>query len=340
MCVARIIKFQQWDEVPYITKDGRQLRNRDFLPAEAPIADYIKMLDAELADFLPHHNRAKYLDADWKKFWDNVSRADDFLDGVEHWWDLPEDDWLGLNVANQFGTVIDYANSYQTEHKDEHMQQFWSHVSTTILGCVMKVPVGKLKDSFFAERAERAGSGLTAAEERMAVLRVLAENHLPPEIIVMHMGITSNPHHDTAGIQHCFQHNLYPWLKEHTDLRGAHHIVRSDGCAGQMKSGRHFRFVANFHTHTDWNMQITLVWSHSESCHGTDLSDPECGRAKFVLRCHEMRHTADNPTMLKSAREQFNHLVKHHCLTRRSLKAKKGRGIYMRVYHWMPAKSI
>ena len=107
-----------------------------------------------------------------------------------------------------------------------------------------------------------------------------------------------------------------------------------------MKSGRNFRFIANFHTCTDWNMQITLVWSHSESCHGKDLSDPECGRAKFVLRCHEMRHTADNPTMLKSAREQFDHLVQHHCLTRRTLKEKKGIGIYMRVYHWMPAKSI
>jgi hypothetical protein len=37
-------------------------------------------------------------------------------------------------------------------------------------------------------------------EERMEALRVCAENKLPPELIVMHMGITENPHHDTAGI--------------------------------------------------------------------------------------------------------------------------------------------
>ena len=174
----------------------------------------------------------------------------------------------------------------------------------------------------------------------MAVLRVLAENHLPPEVTIMHIEITANPHHDTAGIQHFFQHNLYPWLKQHTTLQGVWHIVRSDGCAGQMKSGRHFRFVSNFHTYTDWNMQITLVWSHSESCHGKDLSDPECGRAKFILRCHEMRDTADDSTVLKSSREQYDHLNEHHRLTRRAFKDKKGKGIFTRAYHWMPAKSI
>ena len=111
-----------------------------------------------------------------------------------------------------------------------------------------------------------------------------------------------------------------------TTLQGATHIVRSDGCAGQMKSGRHFRFISNFHTYTGWNLGITLIWTHSESCHGKDLSDPECGRAKFILRCHEMRHTADCPTMLKSSREQYEHLEAHHCLTRRSLREKRGRG--------------
>jgi hypothetical protein len=107
-----------------------------------------------------------------------------------------------------------------------------------------------------------------------------------------------------------------------------------------MKSGRHFRFIANFHAQTAWNLGNTLIWSHSESCHGKDLSDPECGRAKFILRCHEMRHTNEVPTMLKTSREQFDHLDKCHRLTRRSLREKKGKGIYYRVYHWMPAKSI
>jgi hypothetical protein len=64
----------------------------------------------------------------------------------------------------------------------------------------LQVAISKLTDHFFAERAKESGSGRSAKEERMEALRVCAENKLPPELIVMHMGITENPHHDTAGI--------------------------------------------------------------------------------------------------------------------------------------------
>lgn len=243
------IKYQAWSEVPYVCKDGRELRNHDFLPQDMKVKDYITMLDNdkdELIDFLPHHNRAKFLDNDWKLLFDDASRVDENLRlhedyNVEHWWELPEDQWLSLPIENQIASIIDYANSYESEHKDEHVQQFWSHASTTILGNCIKIPVQLLNDGFFKERAEKADSGRSAQEERMEVLRVCAQNKLPPEVIIMHFGITSNPHHDTAGIQHCFKHSLYPWLKQYTKCKGTRHIVRSDGCAGQMKSGRHFR---------------------------------------------------------------------------------------------------
>ena len=116
------------------------------------------------------------------------------------------------------------------------------------------------------------------------------------------------------------------------------------------------RFIASFHTY-DWNLNMHMVWSHFESCHGKDLSDPECGRAKYILRCHEMRHTADAPTELKSSLDQYKHLKAHHTSkptlhavscssnrvvvgTNRNLRQKKGKGIYCRVYHWMPSKKI
>lgn len=135
----------------------------------------------------------------------------------------------------------------------------------------MKIAVGDLNDRFFKEKAEKERSGRTATEERMALLRVLAANKLPPEVTIMHMGITANPHHDTAGIQHFFQYELYPWIADYTTLRGAIHLMRSDGCAGQMKSGRHFRFISNFHTFL-WALTMRLIWTHFESCHGKDLS--------------------------------------------------------------------
>ena len=326
------IKYQKWSEVPYKCKDGRELKNFDFLPDEMKIDDFIKMLDTDpkqLPDFLPHHNRAKFLDNDWKLLFDDVSRMDENLRlhedyDLEHWWDLPEDKWLTLPVQNQIASIVDYANSYDSEHKDEHMQQFWSHASTTILGNCTKIPIQLLNDEFFKERARKSGSGRSAADERMEALRVCAKNKLPPEVIVMHFGITSNPHHDTAGIQHYFKHNLYPWLKEYTSSIGAHHIVRSDGCSGQMKSGRHFRWVSNFHTE-DWNLDHIFLWTHSESAHGKDRVDSECGRMKYILRCHEMRDTFEAPTQLKSSREQFELLDNKYSITRRSHAEKKGK---------------
>lgn len=60
--------------------------------------------------------------------------------------------------------------------------------------------------------------------------------------------------------------------------------------AKQFKSARHFRFVSNFSDYT-YTKDVRLVWSHFESCHGKDLSDPECGRLKYILYQQEMRHT-------------------------------------------------
>ena len=267
------IKYQAWTEVPYVCKDGRELKNCDWRPEEVDIEDYIKLLEIELEDFLPHHNRAKFLDNDWKEFFDNISRVDENIAAsesfnVEHWWELPEEQWLTLPVEQHIAGIIDYANSYETEHKDEHMQQFWSHSSTTILGCAMKIPIQLLNDKFFEDRAKHSKSGCSAVDERMEALRVCAANHLPPEVVLMHFGMTSNPHHDTAGIQHFFKHNLYPdFFQKYTNSVGARFTIRSDGCAGQMKSARHFRWVANFHTEVEWNMQHLLVWTHSESAH-------------------------------------------------------------------------
>lgn len=123
------VKYQKWSVVQYVCKDNRVIDNHDFLPAEVSIEEFISEFDEFLTTFMPHHNGAKWLDNDWSATWKNVSQADELLgaraDGLSHWWELPEEEWLNLKTANQFATVMDYANSYQTEHKEEHMQQFW-----------------------------------------------------------------------------------------------------------------------------------------------------------------------------------------------------------------------
>ena len=300
------IKYMKWMTVTYVTKDGRELSNGDFREAEVPIADFIAEFDLSLQTFLPHHNRAKYQDAEWKRLWENVSA-----------------------VPNRVCCVMDYANSYAHEHKDEHMQEFWSTSSTTIFGCVMKIAIANLNDTFLP------------ADERAALIFMLDEQKLPHEVIIMHALLTPNPHHDTAGVQFFFEKRLFPWLWENTTglQDGGLFYVRSDGCGGQFKSGRHFRFIANFAQYA-WARGVRLLWSHFESAHGKDLSDPECGRMKFILRCHEMRHTPMNPTMLKTSFEAYTHLSTHHCKTTRSIFEKKGKGIHSRVYYFAEYKEI
>ena len=58
---APVIKHQEWTEVPYTCKDGREIKNHDFRQAETLIEECITSLDDWLHEFLPDHNRAKFL---------------------------------------------------------------------------------------------------------------------------------------------------------------------------------------------------------------------------------------------------------------------------------------
>ena len=83
-----------------------------------------------------------------------------------------------------------------------------------------------------------------------------------------------------------------------------------------------------------------MLWSHSEACHGKDLSDPECGRCKYSLEMAEMRHTKDTPTEMKTSQEAFKYLEDNCQWTDRDIFAKKGVGIYRRQFHWAGSKEM
>ena len=207
-----------------------------------------------------------------------------------------EQDYLWDHVhefPKSIAIITDFSNSYGHKHKYEHMQQFWCEVSTSLLGCVMRIPIDNLKDSFMS------------AEEKTKLKAMLHEQDLPPLITITHVMVSPNPHHDTSVVQHFWRHKLMPWIWENTvGLEGGNMFVRSDNCSGQFKSARHFRFISEF-SNSDCSRGMKMLWSHSEPCHGKDLSDPECGRCKFSLEMEEMRHSTDTPTEMKTSREAF-----------------------------------
>jgi hypothetical protein len=122
------VKHQKWTDGIYKCKDGREKKTWDFESHESNIEDWLEDLGSFLPDFLPHHNRAKFLDDDWQKMFHNVS-----ANGTR---------------SDRIALVIDYANSYSHEHRDEHYQEFWNQLSTTILGCVMKISVANLTNAY------------------------------------------------------------------------------------------------------------------------------------------------------------------------------------------------
>ena len=290
-----MVTFQKWTEVPYHCKDGRVLSTHDFMPATVSIQDFESEFAACIKAFLPHHTRAQVADDEWDYMWDHVHE-----------------------FPHSIAIITDFSNSYLHKHKYEQMQQFWCEVSTTLLGCVMRIPIDNLKDSYML------------VEEKAKLKGMLEKEGLPPLIMITHVMVSPNPHHDTAVVQHFWKTKLMAWVWENTQgLENGHMFVRSDNCGGQFKSARHFRFISEFSSQ-EYSRGMKLLWSHSEPCHGKDLSDPECGRCKFALEMEEMRHSKDKPTEMKTSEEAFHFLVKNCQQTERDIYQKKGKGIYCR----------
>ena len=151
----------------------------------------------------------------------------------------------------------------------------------------------------------------------------------------MFAGITANQHHDTAGVQHFFETHIFPWLWTNTQgLKdsGALMYVRSDGCRAQFKCGRHFRWQSNF-PHFEGAHGLIPIWSHFESCHGKDMSDPECGRYKYLMAMAELRGD-----IIKTAQDAFTFLMRHSNTTK-TFEEKKCKGIFNRQFFYTPAKA-
>ena len=299
------ITYQKWSDVPYHCKDGRVLSTHDFMSATVPIAEFEEAFQKCISSFLPHHTRAQVADSEWDYMWSHVHE-----------------------FPNSVAIITDFSNSYLHKHKYEHMQQFWCEVSTTLLGCVLRIPIDNLKDCFMP------------GEEKAKLKQLLEDEGLPPLVTITHVMISPNPHHDTSVVQHFWKEKLMPWVWENTQgLEGGNMFVRSDNCGGQFKSARHFRFISEFSS-TAFSRGMRLLWSHSEPCHGKDLSDPECGRCKFALEMAEMRHTREKPTEMKTSWEAFQFLQGNCQHTDRDIYEKKGVGIYRRVFHYVSQKEV
>ena len=296
--------------MPYYCKDGRVLNTHDFVQTQVSIEDFLIRFDEYIKDFLPHNERAKWEDDDWNYLWDHIHEYE--KDGK----------WA-------FATVQDFSESYHHKHKNEHSSQYFSEVSSSLYGCMLRVPIMAASDSYIS------------AERKLELVAFCKQQGLPPLLTIPFFGISPDLHHDTAFVQtfHEMPGGFYSWMAINFPDAERMHFLRSDGCAGQYKCGRHFRWISN-HRHRVGCRGIPIQHSHFESCHGKDLSDPECGRCKFLANAHEMEHNDDNLTEMKTAKEFFDFLDARARQTIKTFEEKKGKGIYERVFIFLDSKAI
>ena len=366
------ITYEMWDNAKYQCADGRVLDVKDFQSRTVDIDTFMERWRGFNTTFFQHHNRAIFHDYDWKELWSNVS---DGVPDLVSESDSEEDssseteEEEAEEQANEGGhvrkerarrehsrgeqeeggqqqerpqraevaIVMDFSKSYTSQHREEHMQKFWSQVSTTMLGFPMKIALSNLNDQFFEDYfPPESDHHIT----RAAAAELLAQHGMKPEVAVMHNGITQNPHHNTATVQYYIIKKLMPWVWKYTvGLEDAVFYFRSDNCGGQFLSGRHFRFISEWSKY-DETKDTRCIWSHFEEKHGKDMSDWELGRQKWLLYCQEMRHTKEDPTWMRTSKEVYQWLDSTARHSKRTFQQKQGAGVFLRVYHWAENKEI
>ena len=156
--------------MPYYCKDGRVLNTHDFVQTQVSIEDFLIRFDEYIKDFLPHNERAKWEDDDWNYLWDHIHEYE--KDGK----------WA-------FATVQDYSESYHHKHKNEHSSQYFSEVSSSLYGCMLRVPIMAASDSYIS------------AERKLELVAFCKQQGLPPLLTIPFFGISPDLHHDTAFVQ-------------------------------------------------------------------------------------------------------------------------------------------
>ena len=303
------ITWMKWDEKPYICADGREVKSYDFVENTTSIVEFLADFATCMSTFFSHHDRAKWQDDDWGVAWDNPLL-------------------FGKSLRSSTGWVIasveDFSMSYTHRPKREHAGRFFHSISTTIYGCILRVPLAAFKDSFIAQ------------EERTKLEKLFLDNNVPPVLTICTFGVSPDQGHDTAFVQHFHHKHLEPWLQSNCNPIQVL-LMRSDGCTGQFKCGRHFRWLST-HSCTH-SAQMKIQHSHSESCHGKDMSDPECGRLKYLLESREMKHTNDAPTQMDTSEAAFQ-FMNDTMQPKRTLYEKKGVGVYKRVFFFVGPKDV
>ena len=189
---------------------------------------------------------------------------------------------------------------------------------------------------------DAAADSYISPSEKAKLHALFKKENLASILMLSAFGISPDPHHTTAFVQHFRNHKLLPWMAQNFPHAKRQQFIRSDGCTGQFKCGKHFRYISSS---TEKGL-LPLDHSHSESCHGKDDGDHEGGCVKLLWETREMMHTATAPTQMDTSEEIYNYAIgtdiqpQGNMQPQRTIYEKRGVAVYQRLFFYIGARDV
>lgn len=293
------IKVQLWTKLDYECKDGTVKQKSDFVPKEVSYSEYDKLFRAYWGKFQLHHDVGKWQD-------------DECAFMKAH-----------VGVGTTF-EIDDFGENYHIERTREHQAYYFGEVGVTLYGCMLRIRVEDLSDKYL-------GPG-----EKAKLLALFKKLGKLPIVLIAHIIISEDLHHDAAFVQHVNGKIIPEWLAKVAP--GVTITLRekcTDGAPNQYKLADMVLWTSKQKAAD----KPAIRWSFRGTAHGKDDSDPELGVHKNAADRWQLRAGEGEVAKLFTphdfylfASSQMREL-KEDFFTKR-----KGVGIYRREFHWIPNK--
>lgn len=290
------VQFDRWQK-PEEDPNGKF----DFYTVKKPFKEFIaEMRECFDEEYVAHHEQSVWQDHDWTHQCRYFPRG-------------------------SYCSVVDYAENYSHQPKNEHQSKYFSETRSTLYPVVLTVDARDMKDIFF-DKEEGDGSG---AAEKAKLLEAFEALDRRPVVTVTCMVITADPNHGHTQVMHIDDELLTPFVK-HYFIEAPHtHFRRSDGCGAQFKDKHMFYWMSSHKERTG----IEIDWSYFCTAHGKCWCDPEGGTFKNKFRAQELKHVPGvKETQMPLTADLTTYASKNLVWPKKNYIKEGCRGIYKR---WM-----
>ena len=294
------IKAQLWTKLEYECKDGTVKQKSDFVPNEVAYAEFDRLFRAYWGKFQLHHDVGKWQDDECKYCKTHVA--------------------LGTTFE-----IDDFGENYHIERTREHQAYYFGEVGVTLYGCMLRIRVEDLSDEYL-------GPG-----EKAKLLALFNRLGKPPIVLIAHIIISEDLHHDAAFVQHVNTQIIPVWLDK-VVAPGVTIITRekcSDGAPNQYKYADMVLWISKQKA----SGKPAIRWTFRGTAHGKDDSDPELGVHKNAADRWQLSAGAGEVAKLFTPHDFYLFAsTEMRELKEDFFMKRKGVGIYRREFHWIPNK--